>query len=139
MIITVLKSKIHRAIVTGADVDYVGSITIDKDLMDAVGLFEHELVHVADVDNGNRLQTYVIEGPAGSGMICLNGAAARLVQVGDAVIIMAYCQLDEDEMAAHHPSIVFVDEKNRPTRTETAERADGGSGVSDTGKHSLCS
>lgn len=111
--VNMLKSKIHRAFVTEANVDYVGSITIDKDLIEAAGLFEYEQVHVVDIDNGNRLVTYVIAGPRGNGDICLNGAAAKLMNVGDKVIIMAYCQIDSKSVAGHTPKIVFVDKNNK--------------------------
>lgn len=110
---TLLRSKIHRATVTGADPDYEGSITIDPDLIRAAGLAEYELVHVADITNGVRLETYVIAGEPGSGVICMNGAAARVVNVGDKVIIMAYGQADEPLPADWRPAIVLVDEKNR--------------------------
>ena len=112
MELTVLKGKIHRATVTEADLHYVGSITIDQDLMDAAGLLAYEKVLVADIDNGNRLETYIIAGPRGSGIICLNGASARLVSVGDRVIIMAFCQLTPEEAASHRPTVVFVDDDN---------------------------
>ena len=107
-----LKGKIHRAAVTDADIDYVGSITIDRDLMDAAGILEYEKVAVADVDNGARLETYTIAAERGSGMICLNGAAARLVNKGDKVIIMAYADMTPDEAKTHRPKVVFVDECN---------------------------
>jgi aspartate 1-decarboxylase len=109
---TLLRSKIHRATVTEADVDYEGSITIDSDLMKAAGLVEFELVHVADVDTGTRLETYVMTGAAGSGIICMNGAAARRVGVGDHIIIMAYTQVEEPLPAGWQPEIVLVDGKN---------------------------
>lgn len=112
MELTVLKGKIHRATVTEADLHYVGSITIDQDLMDAAGLLAYEKVLVADIDNGNRLETYIIAGPRGSGIICLNGASARLVSVGDRVIIMAFCQVTLEEAASHRPTVVFVDDDN---------------------------
>lgn len=112
MELTVLKGKIHRATVTEADLHYVGSITIDQDLMDAAGLLAYEKVLVADIDNGNRLETYIIAGPRGSGIICLNGASARLVSVGDRVIIMAFCQVTPEEAANHRPTVVFVDDDN---------------------------
>ena len=121
MLLKMLKSKIHRAVVTESNLNYVGSITIDRDLMDAAGLFEYELVQVVDINNGNRFETYCIAGPRNSGMICLNGAAARLVCVGDQVIIMAYCQIDSDEVEKHAPQIVFVDEANRITETRKHE------------------
>lgn len=110
---TLLKSKIHRATVTDADLHYEGSITIDRDLMDAANLVEYEKVAVLDINNGARFETYVIEGPRGRGDICLNGAAARLVAKGDLVIIVSYCNVKEDEVAQHRPVLVFVDEKNR--------------------------
>ncbi len=110
---TLLRSKIHRATVTEADVDYEGSITIDADLMKAAGLVEYELVHVADIDTGARLETYVMTGPAGSGIICMNGAAARLIGVGDHIIIMAYAQVEESIPGDWQPEVVLVDEKNR--------------------------
>ena len=100
--LSMLKGKIHRATVTQAQRDYVGSISIDQSLMDAAGILEYERVQVADVDNGNRLETYVIAGEPGSGMICLNGAAAASVSVGDTIIIMCYCQLDTAEAAARY-------------------------------------
>ncbi len=110
---TLLRSKIHRATVTDAKVDYEGSITIDSDLMRAAGLAEYELVHIADVDSGARLETYVMTGPAGSGVIRMNGAAARMVNVGDKIIIMAYGQAEEPLPAGWKPEIVLVDENNR--------------------------
>ncbi|WP_321971026.1 aspartate 1-decarboxylase [Paratractidigestivibacter sp.] len=122
MILNMLKGKIHRATVVQAELDYVGSITIDEDLMDAAGIREYEKVQVADVNNGKRLETYVIAGERGSGMICLNGAAAHLVSVGDKVIIMCYCQMDEAEADAWQPRVVFVDDENRIARTTRYER-----------------
>ena len=110
-----LKSKIHRAIVTEANVDYEGSVTIDAALMDAADILRFEQVHVLDIDNGARLQTYAIEGERGSGVICLNGAAARLIGEGDMVIILAYDQLTEDEARLHRPHLVYVDGRNRIT------------------------
>ena len=112
---TMLKSKIHRATVTDANVDYVGSITIDTDLMKAADILPYEKVHVVDLDNGARLETYAIEGAAGSGVIEMNGAAARLVTKGDRVIIMSYAQVDESEARRVRPSVVLVDDRNRPT------------------------
>ena len=103
MLLTMLKGKIHRATVTQAEVDYVGSITIDQTLMDAAGIHEYERVQVADVERGTRLETYVISGEADSGIICLNGAAAHLVDVGDKVIIMCYAQMDEVEARSSKP------------------------------------
>ena len=122
MMLTMLKGKIHRATVTQADVDYVGSITIDSTLMEAAGILEYERVQVADVERGTRLETYVIAGEAGSGIICLNGAAAHLVDVGDKVIIMCYAQMDEEEARAAQPHVVFVDEHNRIARTTRYEK-----------------
>lgn len=107
-----LKSKIHRVSVTQSELNYVGSITIDKALMDAAGLVEYEKVQVVDIDNGARLETYVIAGERNSGCICLNGAAARCVQVGDKVIIMAYAQMQPNELEFHCPKVVFVNDKN---------------------------
>ena len=112
---TMLKSKIHRATVTDANVDYVGSITIDSDLMKAADLLPYEKVHVVDVDNGTRLETYAIEGASGSGAIEMNGAAALLVNKGDRVIIMSYAQIDDAEARHLRPTVVLVDERNRPT------------------------
>ncbi len=112
MYITMLKSKIHRATVTQAELNYVGSITIDKALMDASGIIEYEKVQVVDIDNGNRLETYVIKGEENSGCICLNGAAAKLVQIGDKVIIMAYAQMQPNEIESHQPKVVFVNDRN---------------------------
>lgn len=122
MYITMLKSKIHRATVTQAELNYVGSITIDKALMDAAGLIEYEKVQVVDIDNGVRFETYVIEGEANSGCICLNGAAARCVHVGDKVIIMAYAQMDRNEVEKHRPEVVFVNEKNEVTQISDCEK-----------------
>lgn len=122
MVLNMLKGKIHRATVVQAELDYVGSITVDEDLMEAAGILEYEKVTVADVDNGNRLETYVIAGERGSGMICLNGAAAHYVEVGDKVIIMCYAQMDEAEARAFQPHVVFVDEKNRPARVTRYEK-----------------
>ena len=113
MLRTLMSAKIHRARVTQADVDYVGSITIDSQLMEAAGLVEGEQVHVVDIDNGARLVTYAIEGPAGSGVIGMNGAAARLVHPGDLVIVIAYAQLDAQEMVGFQPKVVHVDGNNR--------------------------
>ena len=110
---TMMKSKIHRATVTDADLNYRGSITIDRDLMDAADLLEFEQVHIVDVDNGARFETYVIEGPRGSGVICLNGAAARLVQRSDKVIIISYASYDAAELDSHSPTVVHVDDANR--------------------------
>ncbi len=122
MTITMLKGKIHRAVVTQAELNYVGSITVDPLLMEAAGIREYEMVQVVDIENGNRFETYTIEGEAGSGMICLNGAAARQVQVGDHIIIMSYCQLDPSEADTHSPKVVFVDENNKIVRQASYEK-----------------
>jgi aspartate 1-decarboxylase len=110
---TLLKSKIHRATVTAADLHYEGSITIDHDLMDAADLVDYEQVDVYDVTNGARLTTYAIPGPRGSGTICINGAAAHLVKPGDLIIIAAYAQFDDSEVAMRRPRVLLVDERNR--------------------------
>ena len=110
---TMMKSKIHRATVTQANLDYVGSITIDRDLMDAADLLPNEKVQIVDNDNGNRLETYVIEGERGSGVIGLNGAAARQVYPGDTVIIISYAELEDAAAREHDPTVVFVDDSNR--------------------------
>ena len=109
MLIQVLKSKIHRARVTEANVNYIGSVTIDEDLMEASSLLENEKVHVVNVTNGNRLETYVIKGKRGSGVICLNGAAAHKVAVGDLVIIISYAIMSVEEAKKYNPIIVFPD------------------------------
>lgn len=112
MTLTMLKGKIHRAVVKQADLNYVGSITIDSELMEAAGILEYEMVQIVDVENGKRFETYTIAGDKGSGMICLNGAAARQVAVGDHIIIMAYAQMSEQEAKEHKPYVVFTDEDN---------------------------
>jgi aspartate 1-decarboxylase len=111
MLIEVLKSKIHRVTITGANLHYIGSVTIDEDLMDAANLIENEKVHVLNLNNGERLETYVIRGIRGSGDICLNGAAARKVIVGDIVIIISYAMLDFQEAKSFRPAIIFPDTK----------------------------
>jgi aspartate 1-decarboxylase len=111
-----LKSKIHRARITGLNVDYEGSITIDRDLMEASDMLPYEQVQVLDVNNGARFTTYIIEGRPGSGEICINGAAARLAVKGDRVIILSYCHLEEDEARGHVPRVVHVDGRNRIDR-----------------------
>jgi aspartate 1-decarboxylase len=121
---TLLKSKIHRATVTQADVDYIGSITIDADLMKAADVFPYEKVQVVDVDNGARLETYAIEGEPGSGVIGINGAAARLVPAGHKVIVMSYAQMTAEEAREHKPTVVLVDERNRPISIVEAILAD---------------
>ncbi len=122
MTVTMLKSKIHRATVTQAELDYVGSITIDEALMKACSIIEYEKVQIADVNNGQRFETYVIAGEEGSGVICLNGAAARCVQKGDKVIIMSYADLDCKEAAEHKPKVVFVDDSNKITKVTSYEK-----------------
>lgn len=122
MNLTMLKGKIHRATVVQAELNYVGSITIDEALMEAAGILEYEQVQIVDIDNGSRFETYVIAGERDSGLICLNGAAARMVQVGDKVIIMCYASMTAEEAAGHAPKVVFVDEKNRVTRLTRYER-----------------
>jgi len=122
MQVTLLKSKIHRATVTQSELNYVGSITLDSDLMKAAGVFEYEKVLIADVNNGNRFETYVIEADAGSGIVCLNGAAARCVSTGDKVIIMTFAQLEQDEVDGYKPKVVFVDDNNAIIRTTTYEK-----------------
>ncbi|MFD1629650.1 aspartate 1-decarboxylase [Pseudopedobacter beijingensis] len=113
MIIEVLKSKIHRARVTQAELNYVGSITIDEDLLDAANIIPNEKVQVVNNNNGARFETYVIKGERGSGIICLNGSCARLAQVGDIVIIMSYAQMSMDEARKYEPILVFPDDNNR--------------------------
>lgn len=115
MIIEVFKSKIHRATVTEAQLNYMGSITIDMDLLDAANLIPNEKVQVVNINNGERFETYIIAGQRGSGVICLNGPAARRVQVGDLVIVISYAQMDFEAAKTFQPSVVFVDENNRIT------------------------
>lgn len=122
MTITMLKSKIHRATVVQSELDYVGSITIDSELLKAAGIEEYEKVQIADVDNGSRFETYTIAGKAGSGMICLNGAAARCVNKGDKVIIMAYAEMTPQEAKHFKPKVVFVDDKNQIARITHYEK-----------------
>jgi L-aspartate-alpha-decarboxylase len=111
-----LKSKIHRVTVTEANVDYEGSITVDKELMDAADLIEFEQVHIFNVTNGYRFYTYVIEGKSGSGVICINGAAAHLAREGDTLIVASFAQFDENELKKHKPTLVYVDENNKITK-----------------------
>ena len=113
MQLTMLKSKIHRATVIQSNLNYVGSITIDKNLMEAADLFEYEQVHIVDIQNGERFITYVIQGARGSGLICLNGAAARRVQIGDKIIIMSYANISKEEIGKYNPKIVFVNDENK--------------------------
>jgi aspartate 1-decarboxylase len=115
-----MKSKIHRATVTDAHLDYVGSLTVASDLMEAVDLLPHEKVHVVNINTGARFETYVIEGEAGSGTLCANGAAARLVQPGDLVIVIAYGYYDDEEAKTLRPKVVFVDDHNRIVPEEVA-------------------
>lgn len=122
MNISMLKSKIHRGVITEANLNYVGSITIDRELMVKANILEYEKVHVVDIDNGNRLETYVIPGERHSGVLCLNGAAARLVHKGDKVIIMAYCSLDEEEAKTFKPTVVFLNEDNSINEITNYER-----------------
>ena len=122
MTMEMLKGKIHRATVVQAELNYVGSITVDQDLLDAAGILEYEKVQIVDIDNGSRFETYTIAGERGSGMICLNGAAARFVSVGDKVIIMCYAQMDQDEARGFKPHVVFVDENNHVSRLTRYEK-----------------
>ena len=122
MQLRVLKSKIHRATVKQAALDYVGSITVDKELLDASGILEYEEVQIVDVNNGNRFSTYTIAGEEGSGMICLNGAAARCVSEGDKIIIMSYALMNPEEVTANPPKVVFVDDDNKISRITRYEK-----------------
>lgn len=122
MTYTMMHGKIHRATVTEANLEYMGSITIDEDLLDAAGIFPGERVQICNNNNGTRLETYTIPGKRGSGVICLNGAAARCTAIGDVVIIIAYAQMDEKEARALVPKVVMVDEKNRPLKTRGPEK-----------------
>lgn len=119
---TMLKGKIHRAVVKQAELNYVGSITVDTDLLEAAGILEYEMVQIVDIENGNRFETYTIAGEAGSGMICLNGAAARQVAVGDHIILMSYAQMTPEEAKEHKPKVVFVDEENHIARITNYEK-----------------
>ncbi|MCD8153299.1 MAG: aspartate 1-decarboxylase [Clostridiales bacterium] len=122
MTVEMLKSKIHRAVVTQAELDYVGSITVDATLLNAAGILEYEKVQVVDINNGSRFETYTISGAPDSGIICLNGAAARCVSAGDRIIIMAYGSYEMEEARTHKPSVIFVDEENRISRITSYER-----------------
>ena len=122
MTIQMLKGKIHRATVVQAELDYVGSITVDEDLLDAAGILEYEKVQIVDVNNGSRFETYTIAGKRGSGMICLNGAAARCVSTGDKIILMAYADVTAEEAKHHKPQVVFVDDDNRIARITNYEK-----------------
>ena len=122
MTITMLKSKIHRATVTQAELDYVGSITVDIALLEQAGIFEYEKVQIVDVNNGARFETYTIAGERGSGVMCLNGAAARMVQTGDKIILMAYTQVTPEEAKELRPTVLFVDEQNQVTKATNYEK-----------------
>jgi aspartate 1-decarboxylase len=117
-----LKAKIHRAVVKQAELSYVGSITVDEALLEEAGILEYEKVQIVDIENGNRFETYTIAGKRGSGMICLNGAAARCVQVNDHIIIMSYAQMEEKEAKTHKPKVLFVDENNQIERVSNYEK-----------------
>ena len=117
-----LKAKIHRAVVTQAELDYVGSITVDEDLLDAAGILEYEKVQIVDINNGSRFETYTIAGERGSGVMCLNGAAARCVSVHDRIILMAYADLTPEEAKSHHPTVIFVDDDNKISRITNYEK-----------------
>jgi aspartate 1-decarboxylase len=119
---TMLKSKIHRATITGSDLHYVGSITIDQDLLDAADIREHEQVHVVDVDNGARFETYTISGERGSGEICINGAAARLVHMGDTITVISYAEYSEEELESYVPRVVHVNKSNEIVLTDATVR-----------------
>lgn len=121
MFVTLMKSKIHRATVTEANLNYMGSITIDQELMDKANLVENEKVQIVNNNNGNRFETYVIKGERNSGIICLNGAAARLVQPGDVIIIISYGMLDKNEAKEHKPSVIFVDKDNKIIKIDDKE------------------
>lgn len=122
MTITILKAKIHRATVTQAELDYVGSITVDMDLLEQAGILEYEKVQIVDVNNGSRFETYTIAGERGSGVMCLNGAAARMVQTGDKIILMAYAQVTPEEASELRPTVLFVNEKNKVTKVTNYEK-----------------
>ncbi|MDR1313460.1 MAG: aspartate 1-decarboxylase [Deltaproteobacteria bacterium] len=121
MLIHMLKAKIHRAAVTATELDYVGSVTLDADLLDAAGLNEYEKILAVDVTSGARFESYCIAGPRGSGTVCVNGAAARLVAPGDRLIVMAFCSLSPDEARGWKPKVVFVDAANVPVRVDSSE------------------
>ena len=122
MNITMLKSKIHRAVVTQAELNYVGSITVDSELLKAAGILEYELVQIVDIENGNRFETYTIAGEPGSGVMCRNGAAARQVQVGDHIILMCYASMTHEEAKEHTPKVVFVNDDNSISRITDYEK-----------------
>ena len=122
MLVNMLKGKIHRATVTQAELNYVGSITVDEELLEASGIHEYELVQVVNINNGSRFETYTIAGEKGSGVICLNGAAERQAQKGDKIIIMAYAMMTEEEIKKYPPNIVFVDDENKIVKKTTYEK-----------------
>ncbi len=122
MTITMLKAKIHRATVTQAELNYVGSITVDMDLLEQSGILEYEKVHIVDINNGARFETYTIAGERGSGVMCLNGAAARMVQTGDKIILMAYADVTPEEAKEMRPTVVFVDDENKVTSIMNYEK-----------------
>ena len=122
MTISMLKSKIHRAVVKQAELNYVGSITVDSELLNTAGIYEYEKVQIVDVNNGSRFETYTIAGEPGSGMICLNGAAARMVQVGDKIIIMTYASMTPEEAKEYPPKVVFVGKDNEVVRVTRYEK-----------------
>lgn len=122
MTVDMLEAKIHRATVTQAELDYVGSITVDEDLLKASGIREYQKVQIVDINNGNRFETYTICGEAGSGMICLNGAAARCVSVGDKIILMTYASYTPEEAETHSPTVIFVDDDNKISRITNYEK-----------------
>lgn len=113
MQIEILKSKVHRAVITEANLNYVGSLTLDEDLMDAANMIEHEKIHVVNVNNGERIETYLIKGPRGSGVVCLNGAAARKGAPGDVIIVISYALMDFELAKKHQPTVVFPKEGNK--------------------------
>ena len=122
MLLNILKGKIHRATVTQAELDYIGSITIDSDLMQAAGILEYEKVTIANCDNGSRFETYTIKGEPGSGIVCINGAAAHCVSPGDKIIIMCYVQMTPEETEKAKPNVVFVDDNNKISRLSHYEK-----------------
>ena len=124
MFINMFKGKIHRATVTEADLNYVGSITIDNELLKAAGMLAGEKVQVANINTGARFDTYILEGPGNSGMICINGAAARLAHPGDKIIIISYCWLDAEEARTYKPTVVIVDDHNKPVHTSDGRQHD---------------
>mgnify|MGYP000630799716 CR=1 FL=1 len=122
MTISVLKAKIHRATVTQSELDYIGSITVDRELLDKAGILEYQKVQIVDINNGSRFETYTISGEPGSGIICLNGAAARCVQKGDKIIIMAYADMSPEEATTNRPTVLFLDDDNNIQRITNYEK-----------------